>query len=244
MHLRKRLQFLLVLVILSSSFLVFSSGTAVAECGVYHTVTPGQNLFRIGLRYGVSMYDIAAVNGISDIRVIYAGQRLYIPCVGVAGGPASVANPTAPVYVVPDSSGGYGYTNDYPAYVTDTFPPQPSTVIAAPLYPAVDCGGFQATSPLDGFRDGTETFYWNSPFSISSIAIYQVIILDDRGARVAAFTTAGGFTNVRGDVSFGAIGGHSRFSWYVVALVNGNETCRTQLTTLNREWNPDAGLSS
>jgi hypothetical protein len=117
-------------------------------------------------------------------------------------------------------------------------------VITAPVYETIDCGGFQATSPLDGLRDGQETFYWNSPVGASSIAIYQVVILDDRGARLAAFTAAGGATRASGDVSFGAIGGHSRFSWYVVALVNGNEACRTQITTLNRQWNSSAGLSS
>jgi LysM repeat protein len=243
MRLRKRLQLLVVISLLVSSFFVFSTQSALAECGVHHTVTPGQNLFRIGLRYGVSMYDIAAANGITDIRVIYAGQVLYIPCVSVQGQPPAATNPTAPVYIVPDGS-GYTYTNQTPNYVLDTVPPQPSTVIAAPLYAAVDCGGFQATSPLDGFRDGQETFYWNSPAGSGSIAIYQVVILDDRGTRLAAFTAAGGATRASGDVSFGAIGGRSRFSWYVVALVNGNEVCRTQITTLNRQWNPNAGLSS
>jgi LysM repeat protein len=242
MRMRKRLQLLVVVSLLFSSFFVFSTQSALAECGVHHTVTPGQNLFRIGLRYGVSMYDIAAANGITDIRVIYAGQVLYIPCVGVQGQPPPVNNPTAPIYIVPDGS-GYTYTSEYPVYVTDTNPPHPSTVVAAPIYAAVDCGGFRATSPLDGFRDGQETFYWDPPVGGSTVAIYQVVIVDDRGTRVAAFTAAGGFTRASGDVSFGAIGGRSRFSWYVVALVNGNEVCRTQVTTLNRQWNVNAGLS-
>jgi uncharacterized protein YraI len=44
-----------------------------------HVVQPGENLFRIGLRYGVSMYDIAQANGITNLALIYAGQVLIIP---------------------------------------------------------------------------------------------------------------------------------------------------------------------
>ncbi len=44
-----------------------------------HTVQPGENLFRIGLRYGVDMYELAALNGITDVRHIHSGQVLTIP---------------------------------------------------------------------------------------------------------------------------------------------------------------------
>jgi len=44
-----------------------------------HVVQYGENLFRISLRYGVSMYSIAAANGIWDLSRIYAGQVLVIP---------------------------------------------------------------------------------------------------------------------------------------------------------------------
>lgn len=44
-----------------------------------HVVQPGENLFRIGLRYGVSMYTIAQLNGITNLTLIYVGQTLLIP---------------------------------------------------------------------------------------------------------------------------------------------------------------------
>jgi uncharacterized protein YgiM (DUF1202 family) len=44
-----------------------------------HVVQPGENLFRIALRYGVNMYTLAAVNGITNLSYIYAGQVLIIP---------------------------------------------------------------------------------------------------------------------------------------------------------------------
>ncbi len=44
-----------------------------------HVVQPGENLFRIALRYGVNMWDIARLNNILNLRLIYAGQVLLIP---------------------------------------------------------------------------------------------------------------------------------------------------------------------
>lgn len=48
-------------------------------CRYYHTVRAGDNLFRIGLRYGVSYTEIARVNHISNNWLIYTGQQLCIP---------------------------------------------------------------------------------------------------------------------------------------------------------------------
>jgi LysM repeat protein len=48
-------------------------------CRYYHTVRPGENLYRISLAYGVPMSTIAAANGIVNYNLIYAGQTLCIP---------------------------------------------------------------------------------------------------------------------------------------------------------------------
>jgi LysM repeat protein len=44
-----------------------------------HVVQRGETLFRIALRYGVNMYTLASVNGITNLNLIYAGQVLVIP---------------------------------------------------------------------------------------------------------------------------------------------------------------------
>lgn len=44
-----------------------------------HIVVRGETLFRIGLRYGVSVYAIAEVNNIYNINLIFPGQALLIP---------------------------------------------------------------------------------------------------------------------------------------------------------------------
>lgn len=45
----------------------------------HHIVQDGENLFRIGLAYGLTADEIAAANGIADPSLIYIGQDLIIP---------------------------------------------------------------------------------------------------------------------------------------------------------------------
>ncbi len=54
--------------------------------GIVHIVKPGENLFRIGLQYGVDAGTLAAYNGISDPTVIYVGQKIRIPGGGTSYG--------------------------------------------------------------------------------------------------------------------------------------------------------------
>ena len=57
---------------------------ALAACagrpaGTVHVVQPGENLYRIGLHYGVSVAAIAEANQIRDERQLEVGTRLWIP---------------------------------------------------------------------------------------------------------------------------------------------------------------------
>lgn len=47
--------------------------------GRYYIVQPGDNLFRISLRFGTTIATLAALNGIVDVSRIYVGQRLILP---------------------------------------------------------------------------------------------------------------------------------------------------------------------
>ena len=49
------------------------------EAGIYHTVRPGQTLYRISRTYDVNDQYLARVNGISDPSQISIGTRLFIP---------------------------------------------------------------------------------------------------------------------------------------------------------------------
>lgn len=44
-----------------------------------HTVAPGENLFRIGLKYGMSWVPLAIYNNIPNANLIYTGQVIKIP---------------------------------------------------------------------------------------------------------------------------------------------------------------------
>jgi hypothetical protein len=46
---------------------------------LYYTVRPGDNLYRVSLRFGVSMYAVMQANGLVNPNYVYAGQVLRIP---------------------------------------------------------------------------------------------------------------------------------------------------------------------
>ncbi len=64
---------------------------AAQESGTtYYTVQPGDNLYRISLKFGVSADAIARANGIINPNILFVGQRLIIPVSASA-----TAQPTA-----------------------------------------------------------------------------------------------------------------------------------------------------
>ena len=48
-------------------------------CRYYHTVSGGENLYRISLQYGVSMWRIAQANNLGNINYVQLGSTLCIP---------------------------------------------------------------------------------------------------------------------------------------------------------------------
>jgi LysM repeat protein len=46
---------------------------------IVHIVQAGENLYRIGLRYGFTAEQLAAYNGIPNVNVISIGQQIRIP---------------------------------------------------------------------------------------------------------------------------------------------------------------------
>jgi len=79
----------LVLVILTAPT------TAVLAQGgtVTHVVSRGENLYRISLRYGVSIQALMQANGLTNARTVYVGQRLVVP---MAGSTVTSAVPAVP----------------------------------------------------------------------------------------------------------------------------------------------------
>jgi LysM repeat protein len=63
-----------------------------------HVVQAGENMFRIALKYGTTVQEIAAANGIANPAMIYVGQELKVP--------SSSGAATEP----PPATGGTTYT--------------------------------------------------------------------------------------------------------------------------------------
>ena len=86
---------LVIAVALLAGFTLFQTDTAAAQtgCTQTHTVQASENLFRIGLRYGVSWSVLQAYNYLPNANTIYVGQVLCIN--GYASGqPGQPQQPT------------------------------------------------------------------------------------------------------------------------------------------------------
>ena len=76
----RRLMLILVIVaLLLGASASLSSAAPLRSCAAYYTVQPGENLFRVGLKYGVTVDALMRANGIFNPNLVYAGQSLCIP---------------------------------------------------------------------------------------------------------------------------------------------------------------------
>ncbi len=85
------------------------------EGSTVYIVQPGDNLFRLALRFNTTIYAIQIANGIPNANLIFVGQRLIIPT-----GTGGYAVPAAP------------YPNATPAQAPTITPTESATSAAAP----------------------------------------------------------------------------------------------------------------
>jgi len=67
---------------------------------IYHTVQPGENLFRIALRYGTTVGAIVAANNLPDSSSVRVGQELLIPGSPPTGATTYVVQPGDTLYSI------------------------------------------------------------------------------------------------------------------------------------------------
>jgi len=86
---------LLLVLALMTLALAFGISPAMAQdegsAPIVHTVAPGENLFRIALRYDVTIQSIQQANNIANANLIFVGQQLTIP--GTSGGDPGTGDP-------------------------------------------------------------------------------------------------------------------------------------------------------
>jgi len=80
------------------------SAASAQESPVIHIVRPGENLYLIANRYGVTVRAIMQANGLRNPNVIYVGQQLAIPT-SAGGTPTSTATPMATVTLTSSPEG-------------------------------------------------------------------------------------------------------------------------------------------
>jgi LysM repeat protein len=193
--------------------------------GVVHVVQPGENVFRISLRYGTTVGAITVANGLPNPNVIYAGQQLLIPC--PSGVVLPIVTPPPPIATLPP----YVPTPIFIAVpgvppVQVVVPSGGSVTVPQPVT-QVNCFGFRPTSPLDGMSNSNTAFYWDGAPGAQSYRV-NIYNLDRMGGAIAAvYVTNGPFTRLTGDTSVGAIGEGFRFAWNVQAVVDGRAVCAT-----------------
>jgi lipoprotein-anchoring transpeptidase ErfK/SrfK len=78
-----------VVLVLAPTSTTFAQGGTVT-----HVVGPGDNLYRISLRYGVSVQAVMQANGLTNPYMVFTGQRLVIPTAGSPVGPAVSVAPS------------------------------------------------------------------------------------------------------------------------------------------------------
>jgi LysM repeat protein len=61
-----------------------------------HVVQAGENLYRVALRYGVTVNDLQQANSLPNANIIFVGQRLLIPVNGAAIAGDAAAPPSPP----------------------------------------------------------------------------------------------------------------------------------------------------
>ncbi|MBL8117685.1 MAG: LysM peptidoglycan-binding domain-containing protein [Anaerolineae bacterium] len=99
---------LIVLLSLLALLFALASTTLAQNPGeTTHVVQPGENLFRISLRYNVSMASIASRNNIANLNLIYVGQTLIIPAGGTTNPPPATAAPGVTPTPPPPSTSTY-----------------------------------------------------------------------------------------------------------------------------------------
>ncbi|MBI5567048.1 MAG: LysM peptidoglycan-binding domain-containing protein [Chloroflexi bacterium] len=85
-----------VALLLASQASVAVAAPQSSTCVKYHLVQPGENLFRIGLKYGLTVEAVMQANGLYNPNTVYAGQSLCIPGNAPAPNPSPNPNPQTP----------------------------------------------------------------------------------------------------------------------------------------------------
>ncbi len=115
-----------------------------AQCRVRHTVVAGENLFRVGLLYGLTWDQLLSANNITNPNALVAGTVICIP----ANPPAPQFGTGGPIVTNPTTPGTVG--SPFVRTVTATFNRQNNQLV-------VSSTGFPANTRFDVYVAATAT---------------------------------------------------------------------------------------
>jgi LysM repeat protein len=158
---RKTLHLLLIATLLAASLAMIARPAKAATseqvvCASYHVVQRGENLFRIGLRYGFLWTTLAAVNGISNPARIYTGQVLCIPAKG-SPAPTPALAPTFSISAV--------VRDQTVTILTANLPKDQQFTVRMNLYGTLGVGG-EAVAVFNSGQGGAQILTFTIPASL------------------------------------------------------------------------------
>lgn len=156
---RRGVLILLVMILTGSLLAPLANVDAQDGAQQTHVVQAGENLFRIALRYGMTVDTLAAANGITNPTQIYAGQVLVIPS-AVSAAPVSAA----------------------PVTTTDTAAPAAPAPSTAPLYHIVQAGETLASIGRQYGVNWPDLAAWNGITNANQIYAGQRLIVSNTAA--------------------------------------------------------------
>ncbi len=89
------------------------SAVTVRKKPKYHFVKPGENLFRLSLKYSVSLASLREINNLKETDLVRAGDRLVIPASGQAAPPPRVATAGYSYYKVKNGDTMWGIASKF-----------------------------------------------------------------------------------------------------------------------------------
>lgn len=102
MHCSRISRLVVVVLVMALAFAALPSAPAAAQGGVRtYVVQPGDTLFSIAARFGVSLTELATINGVYDVNRLFVGQILILPASTtppVIAPPPVIVAPVIPTY--------------------------------------------------------------------------------------------------------------------------------------------------
>jgi LysM repeat protein len=124
---KRLLSLVLVASLMAAVFVVPAEAGA---CSANHTVVAGENLYRIGLKYGLPWASIATANNLANPNLIYVGQVLCIPAPGTPAPTATGPTPAPSATATPTRTPTPTATGGTPVPTTPPFAIPTITIVA------------------------------------------------------------------------------------------------------------------